>query len=47
MERVPQEGYLLMFVAFRGALTAPHQDLASDVERLLARVGALAPIETP
>lgn len=47
MERVPQEGYLLMFVAFRGALEAPHQDLATDVERLLARVGALAPIETP
>jgi ribonuclease P protein component len=41
-ERVPQTGYLMMFVAYRSAVTAPHQDLASDVERVLASAGALA-----
>lgn len=45
--RVPRTGYLLMFVAYRTAITAPHQDLASDVERVLAAAGALAPIEAP
>ena len=44
--RVPDTGYLLMFVAFRSALTAAHQDLASDVERALSAAGALAPLET-
>src|SRR5262245_10361646 len=43
-QRVPRVGYLLMFVAMRGVLTAPHQELASDVERVLAAAGALAPI---
>jgi len=43
--RMPRTGYWLTFVAFRGALTAPHADLANDVERLLAMAGALAPIE--
>jgi ribonuclease P protein component len=42
--RVPATGYLLMFVAYRSAPTAPHQDLASDVERVLAAAGALAPL---
>jgi ribonuclease P protein component len=42
--RVPSTGYWMMFVAFRSALVAPHQDLASDVERLLAGAGALAPL---
>jgi ribonuclease P protein component len=42
--RVPQTGYLLMFVAYRSVPTVPHQDLASDVERVLAAAGALAPI---
>lgn len=42
--RVPQTGYLLMFVAYRTVPTASHQDLASDVERVLAAAGALAPI---
>jgi ribonuclease P protein component len=42
--RVPQNGYLLMFVAYRSVPTAPHQDLASDVERVLAAAGALAPL---
>ena len=42
--RVPPMGYLLMFVAYRTAPVAPHQDLASDVERVLAAAGALSPI---
>ena len=42
--RVPSTGFLLMFVAYRSAPTAPHQDLASDVERVLAAAGALSPI---
>jgi ribonuclease P protein component len=42
--RVPQTGYLLMFIAYRSTLTALHQDLASDIERLLAAAGALAPL---
>ena len=41
-ERVPHTGYLMMFVAYRSATTAPHQDLASDVERVLGSAGALA-----
>jgi ribonuclease P protein component len=43
--RVPSTGYLLMFIAFRSAPIAPHQDLASDVERMLSAAGALAPLE--
>lgn len=43
--RMPDEGYWLTFIAFRSALTAPHEDLATDVERLLAQAGALNPIE--
>jgi ribonuclease P protein component len=42
--RVPSTGYWFAFIAFRSALTATHQDLATDVERLLASAGALAPI---
>jgi len=45
-ERVPQTGYLMMFVAYRSAVTAPHQDLATDVERVLVAAGALAPLES-
>jgi ribonuclease P protein component len=41
-ERVPDTGYLMMFVAYRSALTALHQDLASDIERVLGSAGALA-----
>ena len=44
--RIPHQGYLLMFVAYRTAPTAAHQELASDVERVLAAAGALAPIES-
>jgi ribonuclease P protein component len=43
-ERVPHTGYLMMFVAYRSTLTALHQELASDVERVLASAGALAPL---
>lgn len=42
--RMPATGYWLMFVAFRSSITAPHQDLASDLERVLAATGALAPL---
>jgi ribonuclease P protein component len=43
--RVPEEGYWMALIAFRSTLTAAHQDLANDVEHLLAAAGALAPIE--
>jgi ribonuclease P protein component len=42
--RVPVSGLWLMFVAYRTAPTAPHQDLASDVERVMTAAGALAPV---
>lgn len=42
--RVPTHGYLLVFIASRRTLAAPHQELASDVESLLAHAGALAPV---
>ena len=41
--RVPPEGYLLVFVASQPVLTAAHQDLATEVETLLAHAGALEP----
>ena len=37
-------GVLLLFVANRTTPTAPHQDLASDVERVLSAAGVLAPV---
>ncbi len=42
--RIPEQGYWIMVVASRAALTAPHQELASELERLLATAGALSPI---
>jgi len=42
--RVPPLGYLLVFIASRRTLDAPHQALATDVETLLAHAGALAPL---
>ena len=42
--RVPPEGYLLVFIASRRTIEAPHQSLATDVETLLAHAGALAPV---
>jgi ribonuclease P protein component len=41
--RIPHEGFLLVFIASRTALTAPHQQLATEVEGLLALAGAIAP----
>jgi ribonuclease P protein component len=41
--RIPETGYWLAFIASRKTITASHQDLASDVERLLAEAGALSP----
>ena len=42
--RVPPMGYLLVFIASRRTLDAPHQLLATDVETLLAHAGALEPL---
>ena len=42
--RVPRDGYLLVFIASRRALEASHQELATEVETLLAHAGALAPL---
>lgn len=42
--RVPQDGVLLVFIASRRTLDAPHQALATDVETLLSHAGALAPL---
>ena len=45
--RLPEFGYWLVLIASRATLAAPHQDLADDVERVLAAAGALAPIDEP
>jgi len=42
--RIPRLGYGLLFIAFRSVLAARHDELATDVERLLAEAGALNPI---
>lgn len=42
--RLPETGYWIVVIAGRTSLTAPHQELATDVEHLLAAAGALAPI---
>ena len=42
--RVPATGYWLVLIAHRTSRTAAHQDLADDVERVLAAAGALLPI---
>jgi len=42
--RVPHHGFLLVFIASRAALTATHEQLASELESLLAHAGALAPL---
>jgi ribonuclease P protein component len=41
--RVPHQGFLLVFIASRAVLTASHQQLATEVESLLAHAGALSP----
>lgn len=40
--RLAERGHWIEFIALRSVLTAPHQDLASEVEQLLARAGVLA-----
>ena len=45
--RLTQHGYWIVFIALRGVLAAAHQELATEVERLLARAGALAPTGLP
>ncbi len=45
--RLSEAGYWIEFVALRGTVTAPHQDLATEVEHLRARAGALAPTRSP
>jgi ribonuclease P protein component len=45
--RLSEQGYWIEFIAFRGVLAAPHQELATDLEHLLARAGALAPTRFP
>jgi ribonuclease P protein component len=45
--RLSARGYWIVFVAFRSSVRALHQELASDVEHLLARAGALAPTRVP
>jgi ribonuclease P protein component len=43
--RMPRTGFAFVLIAHREVLAATHQELATDVERLFARAGALAPIE--
>lgn len=45
--RMPQQGYWIVVIAYRAVLDAGHQELASEVEQLLAQAGALSPIESP
>jgi ribonuclease P protein component len=45
--RLPEDGYLLVLIARGTTIRALHQDLAADVEHVLAAAGALAPIELP
>lgn len=44
--RMPRSGYGFVLIAHRGVVEASHQELATDVERLFARAGALSPIES-
>lgn len=37
---VTPEGFGLVFIALRSAITAPHESLVAEVERLIADVGA-------
>jgi len=41
--RMPEQGHWVEFIALRAVLTVAHQDLASEVEALLARAGVLPP----
>lgn len=44
--RIEGSGYWLEFIALKPVLTAPHDQLATEVEHLLASAGALLPIES-
>lgn len=44
--RMPRSGFAFVLIAHREVLRAAHQELATDVERLFARAGALSPIES-
>jgi ribonuclease P protein component len=41
--RLPHAGWLIMLVAYRSAVTAPHPELVEDVMKLLAQAGIVAP----
>jgi ribonuclease P protein component len=45
LPRMPERGYWIVLIARRSVLEATHQALATDVEHLLARAGALSPID--
>jgi len=40
--RLPHNGWLIMLVAYRSAVTAPHEELVGDVMSLLAQAGIVA-----
>lgn len=42
--RIPASGHWIMVIAYRTAVSASHQELASELEHLLASCGAIAPI---
>lgn len=44
MPRIPATGYWIAFICFRSVPRVPHQELASELEHLLAEAGALEPI---
>lgn len=44
--RVPELGFWIAVIASKSALTASHEELASELERLLAAAGALGPIHS-
>ncbi len=42
--RIQPTGHWIAVIAYRSALVAPHQELATELEHLLASCGALEPI---
>jgi ribonuclease P protein component len=46
LPRMPRSGYWIVVIAHGGVLSASHQELASELESLLARAGALEPIDS-
>ncbi len=45
--RIQPAGHWIMVIAHRSAIAAPHQELASELEHLLASCGALEPLDAP